>query len=303
MTKRVLVLWFSQSGQLGRVAEAFTQPLTDAGHEVCSVELKPLEPFPFPWKVTQFFGIFPETVREVPVALEPVQIPDGPWDRVILCSQIWFLSPSAVVASFLRSDAAAVLDGVPVLTLIGCRNMWVNGWRRLVRHIEARGGRVTDRVVVTHSGSIFASYFSTLAWMLTGKRETNVLPKAEIDESRFGWLAELGAQAATRLDQDVLFPDTTTASVSHMHALGEQFAARLFPLLAAVYAATSSPGSFLRHLYAVNQMTLTISLVFLLLVPCFVTRLLFGRWLDPWLERLATLPLHGDTPGQRALTG
>lgn len=301
--KRVLVLWFSQSGQLGRVAHEFTAPLTEAGHEVHAVELRPATPFPFPWRITEFFGIFPETVLEDPIPLEPFTIPDGPWDRIVVCSQIWFLSPSAVMAAFLRSPQAAVLEGVPVLTLIGCRNMWVNGWRRLVRHIEARGGRVTDRVVVTHSGSIFASYFSTLAWMLTGKRETRVLPKAQIDESSFGRLRELGAKAAGRLDDDVLLADETTATVSHMHALGEQFAARLFPLLAALYAATSSPGSLLRHIYAVNQMTLTISLVFVLLIPCFLTRLVFGRWLDPWLDRLATLPIEGPTPGQRALTG
>lgn len=302
MSQRILVLWFSQSGQLGRVAETFVGPLRDAGNQVVLVELKPLEPFPFPWRVTQFFGIFPETVREVPVPLAPVEIPDGPWDRVVLCSQIWFLSPSAVIASFLRSPDAEVLRGRPVLTLIGCRNMWINGWRRLVRLIEARGGRVTDRVVVTHSGSVFASYWTTLAWMLTGKRDSmKALPKAQIDESSFDWLAEVGGQAAQRLDQEVLLPETKTATVSHMHALGEQLAARLFPVLAGLYAALSQPGTLARHLFAVNQMALTISLVWVLLIPCFLARLLFGRWIDPWLDRLAALPVQGPTPGERPL--
>ena len=304
MSQRVLVLWFSQSGQLRQVAEAFCAPLEAAGHEVHFVEVAPSDPFPFPWKVTSFFGIFPETVREAPIPLAPLSLPEVEWDRIVIASQVWFLSPSQPFSSFLRSPQARVLEGKRVLTLIGCRNMWINGWRRLVQHITDLGGNVTDRVVVTHSGSIFASYFSTLAWMLTGKRDAiKVLPRAGLASDALQRITDLGRVAAGRMNEEVWLEGETTASVSHMHALGEQLAARLFPLLAAFYAATSSPGSPLRKLYAVAQLLLTLSLVFLLVLPCFVTRLFLGRWLDPWLDRLASLPVKGGTPGARPIEG
>jgi hypothetical protein len=240
--------------------------------------------------VTSFFGLFPETVREDPIALAPLDIPDGAWDRIVIATPIWFLSPSLPLSSFFRTPEARVLAGVPVVTVIGCRNMWINGWRRIVDHVTQLGGRVTDRLVVTHSGSVFASYFSTLAWMLTGRRDAiKVLPKASLESDALARVEAMGRIAVDRLAEDRLLEGESTASVSHMHALGEQIAARLFPVLAAIYARTSRPGSKLRDIYAVAQMALTISLLFLLLAPCFLVRGIFGRWLDPWLERLASL--------------
>src|SRR3546814_1477043 len=49
LMKRVLVVYFSQTGQLRRVAESLCAPLTAAGVEVDWCALQPRQPYPFPW--------------------------------------------------------------------------------------------------------------------------------------------------------------------------------------------------------------------------------------------------------------
>ncbi len=303
MSQRILVLWWSQSGQVKRMVDALTGPLVDAGHDVRFVEIAPAVDYPFPWSVPKFFGLFPETVLARPIELAPVEIPEGDWDLIVAAGQIWFLSPSQVWTALLAGPHARVFAGRRVLTLIGCRNMWINGWRRMVRRIQAAGGTVTDRVVVTHGGNVFASYFTTLLWMLTGKRDAiKALPKAQVEEMKFARLAEWGALVAQRLGTEQpgterlgrdgsLLADQTTASVSHMHALGEQLMARVFPVIAAIAAAVTRPGSFLRGVFAYWQLCFTLSSVFGLLIPCAITRALLRRWVDPWLDSLAELPV------------
>lgn len=294
MSQRILVLHFSQSGQLLAGAEALAEPLREAGHEVHLAPIVPARAYPFPWTVTAFFGMFPEVFLGETEPVQQVEIPEGPWDLVVVASTIWFLSPSQPWWSFLHTEQAAELfRGQRVLTLIGCRNMWIRGWRKLVGRLEQLGATVVDRVVFTHSGSVFASYFSTLAWMLTGKRDAmKALPKAQVDEATLLRVKEIGRALAGRLDQDgPLLADQPTHSVSHAHALGEQLVGRtMFPLQAHIGRLLPRDG-LLRGAFAVWQMVSTISAVLLLVLPLTALRWLLSRWIDPWLEGLASLPV------------
>lgn len=296
MTQRVLVLWFSQSGQARRVTDAFVGPLSDAGFDVSMVEVAPKTPYPFPWKAHQFFGQFPETVLEKPIELAPLSIPPGDWDLVVLAGPIWFLSPSPPFTAFLQSEEASVLAGKRVLTLVACRNLWVSGWRTLVRRIEGHGGRVLDRVVAIHGGKVFASYFTTLFWMLTGKRDAvKVLGKAEIEQRSFDRLAELGALVAERLpgaDADAsLLGDEATATISYAHGFGEQLMEPVFRVMATVVGAVSRPGSVLRSVGAYWIFSVILSAVVGLILPCTLVRWVLSRWIDPWLDRKGALPV------------
>jgi hypothetical protein len=294
VTQRVLVLCFSQSGQLERGARAFTEPLVEAGHEVHLVPIVPETAYPFPWSITAFFGMFPEVFLGRTVPLKPAEIPGGSWDLVVVASTIWFLSPSQPWWSFLHTEQAARLfAGQRVVTLVGCRNMWIRGWRKLVRRLNALGADVTDRVVVTHSGSVFASYFSTLAWMLTGKRKAiEALPRAEIDEAAYARVRGFGQLLADNLAAEGPFLEGhETASISHAHALGEQLVGRtMFPLQAHI-GALVAPDGLLRQAFAVWQMVSTISAVLVLVLPMKAFRWLFRARVDPWLEGLARLPV------------
>ncbi len=299
--KRVLVVWWSQSGQLEKVARAFARPFQVAGHDVHFVALRPITPYPFPWKITTFFGEFPETVLGRPAPIAPLDAPAGPWDLVVLTSQVWFLSPSQPFAALLSGPDRAVVAGRRVLTLVSCRNMWVSGWRRLVALTEAAGGRVTDRVVATQSGSVFASYFTTLAWMLTGKRDAiKALPAAGIGDETFDRLDALGTIAAARLTDAApdapLLADQPTASISHVHTFGERVVGAIFPTFAHLIAAVSRPGTPLRHVSAFGMLAFMLTVVIGLFVPFLIAERLLRRWTTPWLDGLARLPVSHLSP-------
>jgi hypothetical protein len=99
--KRVLVVYFSQSGQLTSIVRSICDPLDKAnGIEVTLAELKPVTPYPFPWPFWQFFNIFPDAMYDDPDPIEPLSLPnESEFDLIILGYQVWFLSPSMPMAA------------------------------------------------------------------------------------------------------------------------------------------------------------------------------------------------------------
>ena len=55
--RRVLVLYFSQTGQLRDIVRSTIAPLEhNPEFEVTTVALKPSRPYPFPWPFFRFFN-------------------------------------------------------------------------------------------------------------------------------------------------------------------------------------------------------------------------------------------------------
>jgi hypothetical protein len=297
---RVVVLEWSLSGQSREVTDTFVAPIEAAGHTVERVKLEVEATYPFPWSPSEFFGLFPETVLERPPTARPIALPDGPVDLVVASGSIWYLRPCMPWQAFLAGPQAAWLDGRRVLTLTTCRNMWVTGWRRWVAALQARGARVLDAVTVTHSGPVFASFFSTLAWSVTGDRQAvRALPPVEIDETTLERVRQHGSAVADALsdpersDSEAAWVDARAAApVSVAHAFGElTVGARLFPILATIYATLSSPGTWLRSVFAWFQMFFVIQLVLVLALPFLAIHAVFRGRIEPWVRGKAALPV------------
>lgn len=295
----VLVLRWSLTGEQAQASDTFVAPFRDAGHHVVVEDLRPLAPFPFPWTVARFFGLFPETVLERPEPIAPLTSPKTGWDLVILGAQVWFMSPSMPVAALLHGPDRDVFEGARVLTLVTARNMWVAGWRKIVARVEDAGGRVTDRVVATHGGVVLKGYFATLFFQLSGKRD-QLGQKAGIPPETFDRLARQGREASEKLwtarPDEPLLPQEGTAFLSPPHAVGEQIVSRIFPWIARAAAATSAPGSALRTAWAWFVLTFVVSSIFGFLVPCFSAYFLARRWIDPWLAAQGRLPVRNVPP-------
>ena len=169
--------------------------------------LQPAQPYPFPWPFLGFFRIFPETVLMRPQHLLPLAVdPAQRYDLVILAYQVWFLSPSQPMTSFLASpEAAQLLKGTPVVTLIGCRNMWLMAQEKLKQRLHELGARLVDNIALTDACGTAASFLATPLWLFTGRQKPYAwVPRAGIDEAEIVAASRFGEAMAQRLTADAL---------------------------------------------------------------------------------------------------
>ncbi|MDP3814950.1 dialkylrecorsinol condensing enzyme [Pseudomonas sp.] len=206
--RQVLIVHFSQTGQLDRLAQSVCAPLQQHGEiQLDVLPLQPAQPYPFPWPFLDFFRIFPETVLMRPQPLLPLAVDAHKrYDLVILAYQVWFLSPSQPMTAFLASpEAALLLKDTPVVTLIGCRNMWLMAQEKLKRRLSELGARLVDNIALTDACGTAASFLATPLWLFTGRQKPySWVPRAGIDPAEIAAASRFGEAMAQRLTADDL---------------------------------------------------------------------------------------------------
>ena len=195
MSKKVLVIYYSQSGQLGEILDQLTLPLSGAGHQVEKVRIYPLVPYPFPWTGKSFFSVMPDCVLEVPAPLQPFTIKESRYDLIIVGYQAWFLSPSIPSNSFLQHEKIkSALINTPVITVTGARNMWISAMEVVKKRLRESGARLAGNIALTDRHPNLISFITIFQWMFKGRKERylGIFPKPGVaDEdiaccSRFG---------------------------------------------------------------------------------------------------------------------
>ena len=140
MNKKVLAVYYTQSGQLKEILDNFTAPFTQAGITVEKVSIQLKNDFPFPWTTPSFFDAMPESVLTIPTEISPFQCRELSYDLVIFAYQPWFLSPSIPANSLLQHPAfKAIIKDTPVITLIGSRNMWASAQEKVKKFFKSFG--------------------------------------------------------------------------------------------------------------------------------------------------------------------
>ena len=202
--KRILVLWYSQSGDVTKAVEAFVRPLEAAGGEVTRACIRPVGEFPSPWRtLPRLFNVFPECFLGPPVDLCPLQVsPADHFDLVVLGYQAWHLAPSIPVQSFLSSPYARLLAGKQVITLCVSRNMWQSASETMKQMLRDAGAVHTDNIVVTHQGPPLSTFVSVPRALLYGKRDRlwGIFPPADLSETDLRRVEVLGTTVAQHLD-------------------------------------------------------------------------------------------------------
>jgi hypothetical protein len=257
--KRVLFVSYSQTGQLAAVVRSVAAPLVASPKvEVAFESLDPVEPYPFPWPFFQFFNTFPETVHAMPRPLNPLRVGAGEtFDLIVLAYQVWFLSPSQPMTAFLQSpEAARLLRGRPVVTLIACRNMWLMAQENVKHRLQALGAHLIDNVVLTDRAHSAATFVSTPLWMLTGRRGPflgGLVPAAGIDAAdiaaagRFGAAIEAGLPALDPAAPHALLKGLGAVSVNERLIASERIGYRSFRLWGRLLLSLGRPSSTLRR--------------------------------------------------------
>ena len=184
MKPNILVLYYTQSGQLRTILDTMLQ---DVANDVTLTwaQIEPQTAFPFPWKASTFFDAMPESVQRIasPVKPLPDAVMQGDYDLVILGYQPWFLHPSQPVTSFLKSEYANLLHGKPVVTVVACRNMWLNAEECMKADLIALGAKLVGNIVLVDTKPNLISLLTIIRWAFKGQKEASgLLPAAGVQE-------------------------------------------------------------------------------------------------------------------------
>ncbi|KLT70655.1 hypothetical protein [Flavobacterium sp. ABG] len=173
--KNVLVIYYSQSGQLEEIAQNIAKPfLNSAEIKVTFHEIQLEKPFPFPWDKNSFFDAFPETFLQIPTALKPVpeEILNTKFDLVLFHYQVWYLSPSIPINSFLKSDSAKkLLNNTPVITISGSRNMWIMAQEKIKVLLQEANAKLVGNVALVDRVGNLISVITIVEWMFSGVKK------------------------------------------------------------------------------------------------------------------------------------
>lgn len=300
--KRVLVIGYSQSGQLARIAERVLAPLRATADIAVRVEtLRPLQPYPFPWTLLCFFDAFPEAAHLVPPALAPLTLQgDEDFDLVILPYQVWFLAPSLPITAFLKHPLAPkLLAGKPVVTLIACRNMWMLAQDKMQHMLSDCGARLIDNVVLTDPSPTLVTLLTTPWWLLTGKKRLLAFPEAGIDAASVAASERFGHALRDALRQDgergpgPLLQGLKACEVNPRLLVSERAGTRSFYLWGKLLRAAGGPQAAARK----PLLLLYVVFLVLLIVSVVPLSLLLQAALRPWLaQRLQTVKRQFEMP-------
>jgi len=186
--KNVLVVYYTQSGQLLEIAQNVVNQL-DVSDKVSITyhQIKPVESYNFPWKKDNFFDAFPESFLQIPCELEKPEdeVLNKKFDLVILAYQVWYLSPSIPINSFLKSEIAKkILKDTPVITLIACRNMWIKAQEKVKILLQENEAKLVGNIALVDRNINHISVITITNWMFSGKKERylGIFPKPGVSE-------------------------------------------------------------------------------------------------------------------------
>lgn len=289
----ILVVYYSQTGQLTRVARSMMAPLENRPDvKITWQELKPRKPYPYPWPLLDFLDAFPESVYMVPPEMEPVSFnADSRFDLVILAYQAWFLSPSLPVTGFLKSEAARALKGTPVITLIACRNMWICGQEKVKAQLQSLGAVLIDNVALVDQGPPLLTFVTTPYWLLTGdKGPWGKVPAAGVGEGDIAAAARFGRALRDSLPALKSSPGASllwgmgAVKVNPRYIMSEKMARRSFLIWGKLLRAAGEPGNPLRKVilvvYAVFLITMILTLVPAGIIVYEILKPFVGKQLD-----------------------
>ena len=196
--KSVLVIYYSQSGQLERIAKKIAQPLLDTAEiSVTFHEIQPVKPFPFPWDKESFFDAFPESFLQIPADLKPIpiEITSVKYDLILLHYQVWYLSPSIPINSFLKStEAKKIFYNTPVVTINGSRNMWVMAQEKVKSLLLYNNAILVGNIALVDRAPNLISVITIVEWLFSGvkKKYLGIFPFPGVSEKDINQASKFG---------------------------------------------------------------------------------------------------------------
>jgi flavodoxin len=182
---RVLIVYYTLTKQVGRVADAMAKALEERGCDVTSALIEftderwigKLSQFPmkrpFPQIASILFAQLRHRTGEIRI---PPEAEAGSYDLVVVGSPTWWFQTSMPIRSYLESPAAkTVLDGKPFAPASVSRRYYGFNLRQQRRLGEKDGGRFIDKTHFVCAGGQVKSMLSWLSYMKHGEPQQRVM--------------------------------------------------------------------------------------------------------------------------------
>jgi hypothetical protein len=183
---KVLVVYFTLTHQVGRVAKAMAHAFESRGCDVATAAIEftderwvpKLSQFPMKRPIPQIASILPAQLRHKTGEIQiPPEAKGGDYDLVVLASPTWWFQTSMPIRSYLESpEAQAVLSaGTPFACASVSRRYYSINLRQQKKLGEMNGGRWIDRTHFVVAGGQVKSMLAWLGYMKYGEPRERVL--------------------------------------------------------------------------------------------------------------------------------
>lgn len=182
---RVLLLYYSYTGQALKVLEAAGEAFRDKGCEVVKARIEFTDPryaerfsrFPMRRVWPDMLSVLPAQTRRATGQIRiPDAVRDGDYDLICIGSPTWWSTASMPVRSFLKSnEARKLLTGKPFTVFVVCRDSWRGNVTAVRKLGEKQGGRYVDEIHFTYPGDQLRSVLSLASYLGTGEYRNRYL--------------------------------------------------------------------------------------------------------------------------------
>lgn len=198
MKKNILIIYYSQTGQLEDIVKNVARPFEARKEEydVTYYNIRLKEDFPFPWPGDVFFNTFPESYLQIPREIFPPsdEILNKKYDLILFGYQVWYLTPSIPIISFLKSGfAEKIMKDTDVVTISGTRNMWMLSQEKLKVYLKNLGAKLVGNIALVDRHDNYTSVLTILRWLTTGQKEkSGMLPAAGVSDEEIAGSVKYG---------------------------------------------------------------------------------------------------------------
>lgn len=169
--KRVLVLYYSLTGQTKMVLDEISDVLTASGHKVDMHRVEPVNDWTVPYDKFLFFYNWTKIWLGMNLTqpIQPLYLNKDDYDYILIGFQPWNLAPSMPINSFLDSPMANIFSGKKVIGIVTCRTRWERSYRIVKDKIARAGGELIDGLVIMNHEREPYNMITTTYYLFEGK--------------------------------------------------------------------------------------------------------------------------------------
>ncbi|HIP45305.1 MAG TPA: dialkylresorcinol condensing enzyme [Sulfurospirillum arcachonense] len=295
MPKKVLVLYYSQTGQLKNVIDSFISKLPDEDVSVHVRAIEPVESYPYPWNFYDFADEFAEAVHVDGCEVKEVEFLDNDYDLIILGYTIWFLAPSSPIVGFLKTEQAKkIFHDKPVITLIACRDMWVMAQEKMKSLLTGLNANLIDNVALTDQGKGIYSLITTPKWLLSGNKDAfwffppaGILQSDIENASRFGVRLNEALKNDKHMSGEPLLSNLGAVNIDGKLIAAEKIATRSANIWAKLIKLCGNKKSFGRKIIMTFYSLFLVALAFTVIPISIIIRKIVNSFQEEKLKNLA----------------